>query len=64
MHYQDVREGEWITPRRRDYRMQCCDCGLVHRIDIRVRHGRVQYRVFPHRRATAAVRRRRQKVKL
>ena len=26
----------WQWPKHNDYRMACCDCGLVHRIDFRV----------------------------
>jgi len=31
-----VLDGERVTPRMRGYLMECCDCGLVHRIDFRV----------------------------
>lgn len=41
-----VVSGEWIQPIRRAYRMECCDCGLVHLIDFRVRKGRAQLRAF------------------
>ena len=35
------RPGEWVQPVKTGYLMECCDCGLVHRIDFRVvkRHG-------------------------
>jgi hypothetical protein len=48
----------WIQPVRRDYRLACCDCGLVHSLDFRVRKGRAQFRVSRNNRATAAMRRR------
>lgn len=49
MKYPVARDGEWITPRRRGYVVECCDCGLRHRVDLRlvryVNGGRViQYR--------------------
>lgn len=28
--------GEWVVPVMRNYLLQCCDCGLVHRMDFRV----------------------------
>lgn len=46
----------WVTPVRKGYRMQCCDCGLVHAIDFRVKDGKIQFRVERHFRATAGVR--------
>lgn len=55
--YHRPRRGEWVQPIRRGYKMACCDCGLVHRLDFRVVNGRVQFRVFRDNRATAAKRR-------
>ncbi len=41
MRYPRMKEGQWFRPRRRAYYMQCCDCGLVHRLNFRlVRVGR------------------------
>jgi hypothetical protein len=25
---------EWTRPRLRNFREQCCDCGLIHRLDF------------------------------
>lgn len=36
MRYKQQYDGEWIRPRRKNYYMKCCDCGLVHRIDFRL----------------------------
>ena len=55
--YEEVVEGEWVTPKHRGYRHQCCGCGLVHDMDFRVVDGGVQYRVRVNARATAAVKR-------
>jgi len=41
---QDVKPGEWISPVSRAYRMECCDCGLVHNLDFRIHKGRIQMR--------------------
>lgn len=56
--YYQPKSGEWIQPVRKAYRMACCDCGLVHLIDFRVRNGRVQFAVKRGTRETAAIRRR------
>ena len=55
--YHDPKAGEWIQPVRRGYKMRCCDCALVHRIDFRLHHGRAQFRVYRDNRCTAASRR-------
>jgi hypothetical protein len=55
--FEKPRAGEWIQPVRRGYKMACCDCGLVHRMDFRVAGGRAQFRAFRDNRSTAMVRR-------
>ena len=35
MPYEEPEAGEWVSPIRRGYKMQCCDCGLVHKMDFR-----------------------------
>ena len=29
--------SDWIAPQMKDYKLVCCDCGLVHRINFHVR---------------------------
>lgn len=55
--YPQVKAGEWVSPRRKGYKMQCCDCGLVHLLEFRIHNGHIQMRGFRDERATAAVRR-------
>jgi hypothetical protein len=55
--YDRPKAGEWVQPQRRGYKMACCDCCLVHTLDFRIVDGRVQFRVYRHNRATAAMRR-------
>jgi hypothetical protein len=31
--YHVIKYGEWTRPRLRNFREQCCDCGLIHRLD-------------------------------
>ena len=57
MRYYHVTDGEWHRPTLRGHRSQCCACGLVHRIDFRIRGKRVELRVYVDYRATAQVRR-------
>ena len=59
MRFTRHRDGEWIQPLRRGYRLACCDCGLVHRIDLRIVRGRIQYRATRAPRSTAMMRRHR-----
>lgn len=59
--YDKPKAGEWVRPVRRGYKMACCDCGLVHRLDFKVvpygRGHKVMFRVFRDNRSTAMVRR-------
>jgi hypothetical protein len=55
--YELIAYGAWTRPRRRNFREQCCDCGLVHRLDFRIVRGRIEFRTRRDDRATAAARR-------
>jgi hypothetical protein len=55
--YTKPKPGEWVQPVEHGYKMACCDCGLVHKIDFRVENGRVQFRVVRDNRATGQIRR-------
>jgi len=59
--YQKVHAGEWIHPTGESYKMMCCDCGLVHRMQFRiVRYkgkSHIIFRAWRDNRATAATRR-------
>ncbi len=57
MKFKQVESGEWIQPVRKGYRMACCDCGLVHRLDLRIFKGKIQLRAFRDERSTAQMRR-------
>lgn len=35
-----VGPGEWVQPVMKNYFMQCCDCGLIHRMNFAVRIDR------------------------
>jgi hypothetical protein len=55
--YYKPKAGEWQQPVRRGYKLACCDCGLVHKMDFRVHCGRAQFRAFRAPRSTAMIRR-------
>ncbi len=57
MKYEQPKSGQWVQPIKSGYKLACCDCGLVHRVDFRIYRGRVQFRVFRDERATGQVRR-------
>ena len=42
--YRVISYGEWTRPRMRNFREQCCDCGLIHRLDFRIVDGCVEFR--------------------
>ena len=62
MSYEKTEDGEWVQPIPRGYKLQCCDCGLVHRIDFRVikyargKRTKVQFRARRDGRATGGAR--------
>lgn len=35
----------WIQPVRKGYKMQCCNCDLIHIVDFRIKLGRVQFKM-------------------
>jgi hypothetical protein len=55
--YNVLNYGEWIRPRMRNFREQCCDCGLIHRLDFRIVDDRIEFQTRRDNRATAAARR-------
>ena len=57
VRYDVVPYGGWTRPRLRNFREQCCDCGLIHRLDFRIVDGKVEFRTRRDDRATAAARR-------
>lgn len=63
MRYKRVKDGEWQQPRRRGYKLGCCDCGLVHILNFRIYGGRIQFQAFRANRNTAAIRRHMKKAK-
>jgi hypothetical protein len=42
--YDVISYGEWTRPRMANFREQCCDCGLIHRLDFRIVDGKVEFR--------------------
>jgi hypothetical protein len=57
LKYYSPKRDEWVQPVRRGYRLACCDCGLIHNVDFRVRRGCIQFRVARNTRSTAMMRR-------
>lgn len=57
MKFYQVTAGEWIQPIRKGYKLACCDCGLVHNLDFRLRNKKIQFRAFRNNRSTALIRR-------
>lgn len=61
MSYDRPKAGEWVRPIKKGYKMACCDCGLVHRLEFaHVPYGsgrKILFRAWRDERATAAIRR-------
>jgi len=54
-----AEDGELIVPVMTGYKIMCCDCGLVHRLDFEVVDGQVQFRAYRDNRSTGQTRRHR-----
>jgi len=52
MKYYIQWDGEWVAPQK-NYRMACCDCGLVHKFEFRVVKGKIQFRAWRDEKSTA-----------
>ena len=56
--YYHVGHDEWIIVPRRGFKEQCCDCGLVHKLNFRINaKGQIEIQTARDERATSAVRR-------
>lgn len=55
--YEEPVEGEWVQPEETGYKMACCSCGKVHKMDFRVIDGHAQFRMFRAPRSTRQIRR-------
>jgi len=50
--YPFVKAGKWVQPNQKDYRMKCCDCGLIHSFQFKVvkyaggKRCKVQFRAW------------------
>jgi len=55
--YYWVSDGEWIQVPKRGYKEQCCDCGLIHRLNFKVdSNGSIHIQTFRDTRATNGAR--------
>jgi len=48
--------SKWIQLERKN-KFACCDCGLIHRMNFRLKEGYIEFKIGRDRKATAAVRR-------
>jgi len=39
-----LHDGEWTEPVLRGYIMECCGCGLRHRVDFRLKDVQIQFK--------------------
>jgi hypothetical protein len=40
MKYEKQKSMQWVQPRMEGYRMACCDCALVHKMNFRIGVGK------------------------
>ena len=55
--YYQITDGEWIEVPMRGFKEQCCDCGLVHRLNFKLNEkGKILIQTFRDGRATSGAR--------
>lgn len=60
--YHRLEDGDWIRPKRRGFKEQCCDCGKVHDVDFRIVKSKgggkryIEFRAVQNARATTRAR--------
>lgn len=61
MKYTTIQDGEWEYPRRKGFKLRCCDCGLVHQMNFAIEKDKrgsvIKFQVFRDTKATASSRR-------
>ena len=60
LKYKQIKTDEWIRPDGRCFKLACCDCGLVHRLQFRLTSSlgkKIQFRAERDGRATGQMRR-------
>ena len=45
MKYEQFEDNVWITPNTKEFKIICCDCGLVHDMYFRINKGKIQFKV-------------------
>ncbi len=64
--YPILKEGpdgwtDWLAPDHKGFKLACCSCDLIHRMQFRIVKGQVEFRATRDMRATAAKRAHRKK---
>ncbi len=54
--YDSLTDGEWCRPLMKGFRLGCCDCSLIHRINFRKLPRGIEFQVFRDEKETAAQR--------
>lgn len=57
--YHQVHDGVWFKPTMKNHMEQCCDCGLIHKVEYRIVDGEIEYKAWRVKGETKEVRRRR-----
>lgn len=48
-----IKDNEWFAPTMRKHLMACCDCGLVHWMDFKIKNNQLLIRAKRARNKTA-----------
>ena len=56
-HYEEIEEGKWYPLYRKDS-LRCCDCALVHRLELKLAGNRIWIKLERDDKATNGIRKR------
>ena len=57
MKYYQQEDHKWIRPVKENFKCKCCDCGLVHTINFRIKNKQIEFQAIRDNRATSQIRR-------
>ena len=52
MKFEQLKEGEWSEMLMENQKLACCDCGLVHTINFKIKKKTVHAQFFRDEKAT------------
>lgn len=52
MAYEQIHDGQWVELPKRGLLLRCCDCGLVHKVNFRIKDNEIDAQFYRKTKAT------------